>query len=87
MCLAIPGEVLEVREEAGSRFAKVAFAGITLEVCLDILPDTAPGEFVLVHVGCAIAKVDREEALRTYRLLEALGQTAELGPDPEEGAP
>ena len=86
MCLGIPGEVLEVREENGLRLAKVKFAGISRDVCLDYVPDAAPGEYVLVHVGFAISKIDAEEAERAYRVLEELGQTAELTsdlPDPE----
>jgi hydrogenase expression/formation protein HypC len=83
VCLGIPGEVLDVREENGLRLAKVKFAGISRDVCLDYVPDAAPGEYVLVHVGFAISKIDAEEAERAYRVLEELGQTAELTSDLE----
>jgi hydrogenase expression/formation protein HypC len=78
MCLGIPGEVVEIREADGLRVGRVRFAGITRDVCLDYVPDVAAGEFVVVHVGFAISKIDREEAERTYRVLEELGQTSEL---------
>jgi hydrogenase expression/formation protein HypC len=74
MCLGIPGEVLEVRDERGLRHGTVRFGGITRSVCLSYVPDAAPGEFVVVHVGFAISKIDREEAERAYRVLEELGE-------------
>jgi hydrogenase expression/formation protein HypC len=89
MCLGIPGELLDVRADAGLRMGRVRFAGITREVCLEYVPDAVPGEYVLVHVGFAISRIDPEEAARSYRVLEALGQTAELTADrdPPEGGP
>ena len=81
MCLGIPGEVVDVREEGDLHVGRVRFAGITREVCLDYVPDVRPGEFVLVHVGFAISKIDREEAERAYRILEEIGQTGELTAD------
>lgn len=87
MCLAIPGEVTEVREKHGLRFGLVRFGGITREVCLEYERDAAPGDFVLVHVGFAIARIDREEAARTWELLQELGQAGEIDAelDPEGG--
>jgi hydrogenase expression/formation protein HypC len=81
MCLGIPGEVIDVREDGELHVGRVRFAGITREVCLDYVPDVRPGEYVLVHVGFAISKIDREEAERSYRVLEEIGQTAELTAD------
>jgi hydrogenase expression/formation protein HypC len=78
MCLGIPGEIVEMREESGVTVGKVKFGGIAKDVCLSCIPDAAVGEFVLVHVGFAIAKVDREEAARAYQTLEELGLLAEL---------
>jgi len=83
VCLGIPGEIVDVREDDGLRVGRVRFAGITRDVCLDYVPDAAVGEYVLVHVGFAISRIDREEAARTYRVLEELGQTAELTADRE----
>jgi len=78
MCLAIPGKVVEVFEQNTMRMAKVQFGGITREACLEYVPDTQIGEYVLVHVGFAISKVDEDEAKRTYELLEEMDQLTEL---------
>jgi hydrogenase expression/formation protein HypC len=75
MCLGIPGEVLSVeRGGDGLLMGRVAFGGVAREVCLDHVADAAPGDFVLVHVGFALAKIDRAEAARIFALLEELGE-------------
>jgi hydrogenase expression/formation protein HypC len=86
MCLGIPGEIVAMREESGLTIGKVKFGGITRDVCLSCIPDAAVGEFVLVHVGFAIAKVDRDQAARAYQTLEELGLLAELSDDGPERA-
>jgi hydrogenase expression/formation protein HypC len=78
MCLAIPGKVVDAFDKGGMRMAKVQFGGIMREACLEYVPDTKVGEYVLVHVGFAISKVDEEEAHRTYELLKEMDQLAEL---------
>ena len=87
MCLGIPGEVLEIRDEQGLKVGKVQFGGITRDVCLACIPDIALGEFVLVHVGFAISKVDKEEAARAYATLQELGLLAELTSDAPQREP
>lgn len=77
MCLAIPGEIVDVHDRHGMRFGRVQFGGITREVCLEYQPASQVGDFVLVHVGFAIATIDREEAARTWALLRELGQDPE----------
>jgi hydrogenase expression/formation protein HypC len=74
MCLAIPGEITAVIERHGMRFGKVQFGGITREVCLEYQPASKIGDFVLVHVGFAIATVDREQAARQWEVLRELGE-------------
>jgi hydrogenase expression/formation protein HypC len=78
MCLGIPGKILESFEAGGLRMAKVQFGGITREACLQYVPEARAGDYVIVHVGFAISKVDEEEAARTYHLLEEMGQLADL---------
>jgi hydrogenase expression/formation protein HypC len=73
MCLAVPGKVLEVEERDGSRIARVEFGGITRTAYLDFVPEAVVGDYVIVHVGFAISRLDAEEAEETYRLLEAMG--------------
>ncbi|HYK64334.1 MAG TPA: HypC/HybG/HupF family hydrogenase formation chaperone [Patescibacteria group bacterium] len=65
------------------RLSKVDFGGVTREACMDYVPDARIGEYVLVHVGFAISKVDEEEARRTYQYLEEMDQLQEL----YDGAP
>jgi len=78
MCLAIPGKILEVFEDRGVRMGRADFGGTVRKVCLESLPEAGLGDYVLVHVGFALSKVDPEEAERTYRFLEELGQLGEL---------
>jgi hydrogenase expression/formation protein HypC len=78
MCLAIPGKVLEAYDSRGMRMAKVQFGGITREACLEYVPETQVGDYVLVHVGFAISRVDEAEAERTYQALRDLDQLTEL---------
>ena len=78
MCLAIPGKVVEFHENDGIRMSKVDFGGVTREACLEYLPEVQLGDYVLVHVGFAISKVDAEEAARTYKYLEEMDQLGEV---------
>ena len=78
MCLAIPGKVVETYDQNGLRMARVQFGGIVREACLEYVPETQLGEYVLVHVGFAISRVDEEEAHRTYEALKELDQLSEL---------
>ena len=78
MCLAIPGKVLEAFDQRGMRMARVQFGGIVRDACLEYVPETQVGDYVLVHVGFAISRVDEEEAARTYQALRELDQLTEL---------
>jgi hydrogenase expression/formation protein HypC len=65
--------------------ARVQFGGITREACLEYVPETQIGEYVLVHVGFALSRVDEAEAERTYQALRELDQLGELDtPEIEE---
>jgi hydrogenase expression/formation protein HypC len=78
MCLAIPGRVIEVQDFQGMKMGRTDFGGIIKRVCLEYTPDVQVGDYVMVHVGFALSKVDAEEAARTYKLLEEMNQLAEL---------
>jgi hydrogenase expression/formation protein HypC len=78
MCLGIPGKVLEIREQDSLPMGKVEFGGIVKEVCLAYVPETQVGEYVLVHVGFAISKIDEEEAREIFSYIEQIDQLAEL---------
>jgi hydrogenase expression/formation protein HypC len=85
VCLAIPGKIIEIQEAGGLRAARVQFGGIVRQVSLQFVPEANLNDYVLVHVGFAISKIDAEEAERTYKALEALGALQEeLGPADEE---
>jgi hydrogenase expression/formation protein HypC len=86
MCLAIPGKVVEIQIKEGVRTGRVLFGGIARQACLDFVPEALEGDFVMVHVGFAISVVDKEEAERTYALLESMGVLGEeLGLNATEG--
>jgi hydrogenase expression/formation protein HypC len=74
MCLAVPGKILELFQEEGVRMARVEFGGVVRNACMEYLPEAAVGDYVIVHVGFAISKVDEEEAQRTYQLLAEMEQ-------------
>ncbi len=79
MCLAIPGKVVETFDQRGMRMAKVQFGGIVREACLEYVPETQVGEYVLVHVGFAISRIDEAEAERTYQALQGSGSAHRTG--------
>ena len=80
MCLAIPGQVIEVVDET-NRLAKVDVAGVRRTVNVSLLDNDAdsarPGDWVLIHVGFALSKVDEEEAHATLGLLQKMGEAYE----------
>ena len=80
MCLAIPGKIKSFQPVHNGlvRMAKVSFGGITKEASLEMLPDANVDDYVLVHVGVAISKVNEEEAKKTFSYLEEIGELGEL---------
>lgn len=72
MCLAVPGKILDSIESHGIRIGRVQFGGIVRQVRLDFVPEAVVGDYVMVHVGFAISRVDPAEARRTYQLLEEM---------------
>ena len=85
MCLAIPGKIKSIELQYGGavRMATVSFGGITKEASLEMLPDADVDDYVLVHVGVAISKVNEEEAHKTFKYLEELGEIGELTDEDE----
>jgi hydrogenase expression/formation protein HypC len=80
MCLAIPGKVVSVIEEAGLglRRGKVDFGGVQKEICLAYTPEAAVGDYVLVHVGFALSVVDPDEAQKIFDTLTEMQRLEEL---------
>jgi len=77
MCLAVPGRVLSTAEVDGTLMAEVDFGGVHKEVCLQYIPDVAVGEYVVVHVGFAIQRLDERSAQDTLANFEKLGILAQ----------
>jgi hydrogenase expression/formation protein HypC len=87
MCLAIPGKVLSKQNIGGVDVGQVQFGGISRQVALGFVPEAEVGDYVMVHVGFAISKVDAEEAERTYEILKELGTLEEELASTEEPTP
>jgi len=75
MCLAIPGKVLEIYEEDGLRMGLIDYSGTRNRTCLEYVPETGVGQYVIVHAGFAISVLDEEEARIS---LEVWNQASEL---------
>ncbi len=91
MCLGIPGRVIEIRDDGGLPMGKVDFGGVRKEACLAYLPEVELGDYVIVHVGFAISRVDEQEALETLEILAAMGdmvsqELATMGPGMDQPA-
>ncbi len=86
MCLGVPGQIIEVKrdESLGLVTGRARFGGIVKDVNLTYTPDVEIGDYVIVHVGFSLSKVEEQEAKEVFKLLEAMGQTRDLA-TPEEG--
>ena len=83
MCLAIPGKIESIADNTDPllKKARVNFGGIVKEVSLAYVPEATVGQYVIVHVGFAISKVDEAEALKVFEYLEEMGELEELQTD------
>jgi hydrogenase expression/formation protein HypC len=76
MCLGVPGLVIEAPDSAdGMGLALVEFAGICRKVCLACVPEARPGDYVIVHAGFAISRIDPVEADRVFAYLREIGES------------
>jgi hydrogenase expression/formation protein HypC len=73
MCLAVPGRVLSIAEVDGTLMAEADFGGVRKNVCLQYIPDATVGEYVVVHVGFAIQRLDEASAQETLANFERMG--------------
>jgi hydrogenase expression/formation protein HypC len=80
MCLGVPGRLVERLESVGGiDFGLVEFGGLRRKVCTGCVPDAEPGDYVIVHAGVAITRIDAAEAERILRHLEEMGEATEEG--------
>jgi hydrogenase expression/formation protein HypC len=84
MCLAIPGKVLSIDTSVQPAMGIVSFGGIEKQVCLEWTPDVSLGDYVIVHVGFAISKMDEQEALETLKLIEELDASLDEVQPPDD---
>jgi len=88
MCLGVPGKLVRIESDPlGMTMGTVSFAGITKQVCLAYTPEAEVGDFVVVHVGFAIARIDEEQAMEVFRYLEEMGELDELTVPQPAGGP
>ena len=79
MCLGVPGKVVRKEEnDLGMMMGVVSFGGVRKEVCLAYCPEVEIGDYVIVHVGFAISRIDEEEARQVFEYLREIGELAEL---------
>jgi hydrogenase expression/formation protein HypC len=78
VCLGVPGRIVDTYTDVDLPMAKVDFGGVLRRVCLAHLPDARRGDYVLVHVGFALTRIDEEEAHRTFELLRELDMLGEM---------
>jgi len=78
MCLGIPGKVIKTYREHDVLMGKVEFDGVFKSVCLEHVPDVQIGDYVLVHVGFALSRLDEAEARRVFEFLDGMNQLEEL---------
>ena len=81
MCLAVPGKVIAIHEEDGVRMGRIDYHGVCKRACLDHVPDAAVGDYVLVHVGFALSRIDPVEAERVFEFLRSIDQLEEAAPE------
>jgi hydrogenase expression/formation protein HypC len=81
MCLAVPGKIISIAGDGLERSGKVDFGGIMKEACLAYVPEAEVGDYVIVHVGFALSKVDEAEARRVFAYLAEMGELEELHAD------
>ena len=78
MCLGIPGKVIATYREHDVLMGKVDFSGVCKRVCLEHVAEVQAGQYVLVHVGFALSRIDEAEARRVFDFLEQMNQLDEL---------
>lgn len=81
MCLGIPGKILSIYEEHGTKMAKIDFGGVSREVCIEVIPEAKPDDWTIVHAGFALNILSEDEAQET---LEILQQMADLAREEDE---
>ena len=77
MCLGIPGKILSIYEDHGTKMAKIDFGGVSREACIEVIPEAKPGDWTIVHAGFALNLLSEEEALETLEILQEMSDLAD----------
>jgi hydrogenase expression/formation protein HypC len=77
MCLGIPGKILTVYKDHGTKMAKIDFGGVSQDACIEVIPDAKPGDWTIVHAGFALNKLSEEDALETLDMLRQMAELAQ----------
>jgi hydrogenase expression/formation protein HypC len=78
MCLGIPGKVTETYREHDVLMGKVDFGGVFKRVCLEHVPESKIGDYVIVHVGFALSRIDEQEARQVFNFLKGMDERGDL---------
>ncbi len=81
MCLAVPGKVVEIFEEAGLKMGSIDYGGTTNKVCLEYIPDIEVGQYTVVHAGFGLSIINEAEAVKSYEAWEEMLHAAAYGND------
>jgi len=76
MCLGIPGKILTIYEDHGTKMAKIDFGGVTQKACIEVIPDAKPGDWTIVHAGFALNLLSEAEAQETLDILQEMSDLA-----------
>lgn len=77
MCLGIPGKILSIYEDHGTKMAKVDFGGVNIDACIEVIPEAKPGDWAIVHAGFALNLLSEEEAQETLDILQEMAELSE----------
>lgn len=77
MCLGIPGKIITIYENHGTKMAKIDFGGVSREVCIEVIPEAKPGDWTIVHAGFALNLLSEDEAQETLDILQEMAELAE----------
>jgi hydrogenase expression/formation protein HypC len=78
MCLGIPGKIISIYEDHGTKMAKIDFGGVSREACIEVIPEAKPGDWTIVHAGFALNLLSEEEAQETLEILEEMSELADF---------
>jgi hydrogenase expression/formation protein HypC len=77
MCLGIPGKIITIYENHGTKMAKIDFGGVSREACIEVIPEAKPSDWTIVHAGFALNLLSEDEAQETLDILQEMSELAE----------